>query len=159
MSSRRAQITMTPDERRAFLAEQRVVTCATIGPSGRPHLMPLWYISDGEAVSAWTYARSQKARNLGRRPEATLQVEAGDSYDELRGVMMECDAVLIRDPERVEAIGLAIALRYAPGELTRDTAPPELRAFIARQATKRVAMRFTPTRTVSWDHRKLGGTY
>ncbi len=157
--SRRAQITMTGEELRAFLAEQRVLTCATVGPSGRPHLMPLWYVTHDDAVLCWTYASSQKARNLERRPEATLQVEAGDSYEQLRGVMLECDAELIRHPDDIEEIGLAIALRYAPGELTADTAPPELRAFIAKQATKRVAMRFTPTRTVSWDHRKLGGGY
>jgi PPOX class probable F420-dependent enzyme len=157
--SRRAQIAMTPGELRAFLAEQRVLTCATIGPSGRPHLMPLWYIADGDAILAWTYGTSQKVRNLERRPQATLQIEAGDTYDQLRGVMMECDVELIRDPERIARTGLDIALRYAPGELTAQTAPPELRQFIARQATKRVALRFTPTRTVSWDHRKLGGGY
>jgi PPOX class probable F420-dependent enzyme len=157
--SRRAQIAMTPEELRTFLAQQRVVTCATIGPSGRPHLMPLWYIADGDAILAWTYGASQKVRNLERRPQATLQIEAGDTYDQLRGVMMECDVELVRDPERIARTGLDIALRYAPGELTPQTAPPELRQFIARQATKRVALRFTPTRTVSWDHRKLGGGY
>lgn len=157
--SRREQIRMSPGETAAFLAEQRVVTCATIGPGGRPHLMPLWYVPDGEAVLCWTYASSQKARNLVRRPEATLQVESGVSYEELRGVMMECDAELIRDHERVRAIGLSIALRYAPGGLTAETAPAELHAFIDRQARKRVAMRFTSTRTVTWDHRKLGGVY
>jgi nitroimidazol reductase NimA-like FMN-containing flavoprotein (pyridoxamine 5'-phosphate oxidase superfamily) len=157
--SRRDQIRMTDEEVASFLAEQRVVTCASIGPEGRPHLMPLWFVPDGEALLAWTYAASQKAKNLLRDPRATLQIESGDSYEELRGVMFEADTELIAGPEEVAAIGLRIALRYAPGDLTAADAPPELRDFVAGQAQKRVALRFIPTHTISWDHRKLGGTY
>ena len=75
--SRRDQIRMSADEVRAFLDGERTVTCATIGRDGRPHLMPLWYVvRDGE-LWAWTYAKSQKVRNLERDPRCTLQVEAG----------------------------------------------------------------------------------
>jgi hypothetical protein len=156
--SRRAEIRMTAEEIRAFLGAERVVTCASMGPGGRPHLMPLWYMLDGDAIVCWTYAASQKARNLERLPEATLQVEAGVQYHELRGVMMECDVELIGDVERLRGLGMAIALRYAPLDPGAEP-PPELAEFVARQATKRVGLRFTATRTVSWDHRKLGGTY
>jgi PPOX class probable F420-dependent enzyme len=157
--SRRDQIRMTDEEVASFLAEQRVVTCASIGPDGRPHLMPLWFVADGETLLAWTYAASQKAKNLRRDPRATLQIESGDSYEELRGLMFEADAELVETPEEVAAIGLLIALRYAPGDLTPADAPPELRDFVAAQARKRLVLRFRPTRTVSWDHRKLAGTY
>src|SRR5262245_48327275 len=106
MPSLRDKIKLSDAERLAFLDEERVVTCATLGPRGRPHLMPLWYVVEDGAVLAWTYARSQKARNLERQAQATLQVEAGrDDYEQLRGVMMECDVELVREPERVEAIG------------------------------------------------------
>src|SRR5579859_1507240 len=152
--SRRAEIVMSSEERGEFLGGQRVVTCATIGPNGRPHLMPLWYVVDGDAIVCWTYAASQKVKNLERLAQATLQVEAGVEYSELRGVMMECDVELIREPERVRAAGMAIALRYAPLEPGAEP-PPELIEFVGRQATKRVGLRFTPTRTASWDHRKL----
>jgi PPOX class probable F420-dependent enzyme len=157
--SRRDQIRMSAEELTAFLVEQRVVTCASVGPDGRPHLMPLWYVPDGLDVLAWTYAASQKAKNLRRDPRATLQIEAGDSYEELRGVMFEADTELIEAPEEIAAVGLRVALRYAPGEMSVADAPPELRAFVAAQARKRIALRFRPTRTVSWDHRKLAGTY
>ena len=151
---------MSAEECREFLATQRVVTCASVGPNGRPHLMPLWYVPSDDVLLCWTYAASQKAKNLERLPQATLQVEAGVGYDELRGVMMECDVELIREPERVKAAGLAIALRYAPVELEPGAEPPpQLVEFVARQAAKRVALRFTPTRAVTWDHRKLGGSY
>src|ERR671934_196713 len=77
MPSRRDQITMTDNELRAFVAEQKIVSVATLGPRGRPHLMPLWYVADGLILRGWTYAKSQKAKNLERDPHATLQIEDG----------------------------------------------------------------------------------
>ncbi len=159
MALKRSQITLSDAEMQAFFEEERVVTCATIGPNGRPHLMPLWYVVDKGLITGWTFGKSQKVRNLERLPQATLQIEAGrDRYLELRGVMLECDVEILRDPASVEAIGLALARRYGglpPGaELS-----PEARAGVLKQVAKRVGMRFTPTRVVSWDHRKLGGGY
>ncbi len=149
MASRRDQIQMSDHELRSFLDEEKVVTCATIGPNGRPHLMPLWYFVDGDALRGWTYAKSQKAKNLERDPHATLQIEAGVAYEELRGVMMECDVELVHDD--VAAFGISLFERYAPGV--------DVGEMIAQQAPKRVGLTFRPTRTVTWDHRKLGGTY
>jgi nitroimidazol reductase NimA-like FMN-containing flavoprotein (pyridoxamine 5'-phosphate oxidase superfamily) len=156
---RRDVIRMTDEELATFLLEERTVICATTSAARRPHLMPLWYVPDAHELLSWTYAASQKAANLRRDPRATLQIEAGNSYEELRGVMIEADVELVADVARTAEIGLRIALRYAPGELSPKDAPPELREFIEGQAPKRVAMRFIPTRVVSWDHRKLGGRY
>ena len=150
---------MTEQELAEFIDGHRTVTCATIGPGGRPHLMPLWFCVRAGRITSWTYAASQKAKNLERLPQATLQLESGESYDQLRGVMMECDVTLLTDTEQVAGVGLDLSLRYAPGNMTADEAPDELRAFIARQATKRVAMVFEPTRTITWDHCKLDGVY
>ncbi len=90
------------------------------GPRGWPHLMPLWYVlrdappgEPGPRLWAWTYAASQKVRNLERDPRATLQVEAGEQYQELRGVMLECEVVVHRDLEIVSALGQEIFARYA----------------------------------------------
>ena len=118
--SRRDQIRMSDDEAGAFLEEQRTVTCATLGPRGWPHLMPLWYLlRDGE-IWCWTYTKSQKVKNLERDPRATLQVEAGDSYEKLRGVMLECDTVIHRDTPDVQAFGEALFERYARQSGHRD---------------------------------------
>jgi len=152
MPSRRDQISMSDNELREFLAEHRVVTCATIGPNGRPHLMPLWYAVDGVELRGWTYAKSQKAKNLERDPRATLQVEDGEQYHELRGAMMECDVAVDREPDTVAGYGRALFERFG-------ATGPEVDEMIAKQAPKRIGLRFTPTRIVSWDHRKLGGVY
>ena len=155
---RRSQITMSPAELEAFLDEERVVTCATIGPDGRPHLMPLWYVVDGTTITTWTFGKSQKVKNLERLARATLQVEAGDLYVELRGAMMECDVELIRELDAATEIGLRLGVRYATA--TGGAVPAEeRRQIVAKQAPKRIGLRFHPTRIVTWDHRKLGGGY
>jgi len=155
MPSRRSAIAMSEAELHRFVDEERVLTCATIGPGGRPHLMPLWYLREGDTLLAWTYGKSQKVRNLERDPRATLQLEAGrDVYGQLRGVMLECDVAIERDPARVGEFGLKLMARYAGAELSAPA-----RAGVLQQAPKRVVLRFSPTRVVSWDHRKLGGAY
>jgi PPOX class probable F420-dependent enzyme len=150
--SRREQIQMTDEELRAFLGEQMVMQCATVGPRGRPHVVPLWFVPDGTELRGWTYAKSQKARNLDRDPRATIGIEDGVQYQDLRGVMLECDVELEREVERVAEYGLALVDRYAGGG-------EEAREAFRKQAEKRVGLRFVPTRIVSWDHRKLGGGY
>ena len=159
---------MDDAEAAAFLGEERTVTCATAGPRGWPHLMPLWYVlrpvADGEPgprLWAWTYAVSQKVRNLERDPRATLQVEAGEEYQELRGVMLECDVVIHREQALVAAFGHEIFRRYAAprGQAPVSELPPEVGAMVQAQAAKRVALEFAERRRATWDHRKLGGVY
>jgi PPOX class probable F420-dependent enzyme len=142
--NRRAAIAMSEAEVAAFLAAERVITVATMGRDGWPHLMPLWYVlRDGECW-AWTYAKSQKVRNLERDARCTLQVESGDSYDQLRGVMLKCAAAIHRDPEIVAGVGTELAARYGGGGHVTPA-----------QATKRVALQFVVKEIASFDHRKL----
>jgi hypothetical protein len=166
--SRREQIKMSEPEAGAFLAEERTLTCATVGPRGWPHLMPLWYVlrdqpapGAGPRLWAWTYGASQKVRNLERDPRATVQVEAGESYAELRGIALECEVVIWRDLASVAALGEQIMLRHS---VPRGLQPPlqlpgEGRAVIERQAAKRVGLEFVERRRATWDHRKLAGVY
>jgi PPOX class probable F420-dependent enzyme len=157
--SRRDQIRMTDAELAAFLDEQRTVIAATNGRDGWPHLMPLWYVvRDGELWS-WTYAKSQKVRNLERDPRATLEVEAGEQYHELRGVMIRARVAIHRDVEVVSAFGVELFERYT-GTGRAGTASPEVAAMVAAQAPKRVALQFAAEAPpVTWDHGKLGGVY
>jgi PPOX class probable F420-dependent enzyme len=152
MPSRRSAITMTDAELHRFLQEERIVTVASMGPNGRPHLMPLWFVSDGAVISTWTFGKSQKVKNLERNPKATLQVEAGDQYLDLRGAMLECDVEIVRDTPAVEKVGTRIMRRYSDTE--DDGTVPD---SVKMQAPKRVLLVFRPTRVASWDHRKLGG--
>ncbi|MDO8184259.1 pyridoxamine 5'-phosphate oxidase family protein [Conexibacter sp. JD483] len=154
--SRRDLIRMSEEELAAFLDEQRTVVVATVGRDGWPHLMPLWYtVRDGE-LWAWTYARSQKVKNLERDDRVTLQVEDGTTYDQLRGVMVKANVRLHHDPELVTAFGLELFSRYGDG----GEPAPEVEAMVRAQAPKRVALQFVAAEPpVTWDHRKLAGVY
>jgi PPOX class probable F420-dependent enzyme len=151
--SRRDQIVMSAEEAAAFLESERIVTCATFGPRGWPHLMPLWYIVRDGTLWAWTYAKSQKVRNLERDPRCTLQVEAGGAdYSQLRGVMLETEVVIHRDPDTVVGVGTELTQRYGGAQAT-----PEAMEAMRRQAAKRVAFEFVERRRATWDHRKIAG--
>ena len=156
MPSRRDQIKLSPAEQLELLDEERIVVVTSIGPRGWPHSMPLWYVvRDGE-IWSWTFAKSQKVRNLERDRRCTLLVEAGREYQELRGIQIEAEAEIVRDPDLVFEFAKELTVRYAEGiESIEGDAAAALRA----QAPKRVALRFRPVRTATWDHRKLGGTY
>jgi cobalamin biosynthesis protein CbiD len=104
---------------------------------------------------AWTFAKSQKVRNLERDARATLQVEAGEAYDQLRGVMIKSDVEVIRDTDLVAELGREIFAKYTGGEVT-----DEVSEMVGKQAPKRVAMRFVERERATWDHRKLAaGVY
>src|SRR2546423_3287775 len=102
---------MTPDEVKAFLEAELTAQVATIGPTGRPHLVPVFYVTRGAAIATWTYAKSQKVVNLRRLAEATVLVESGRSYEELRGVSMECAVEIVEDTEQIAQIGQELTHR------------------------------------------------
>ncbi len=154
--SRRSEITLSEDERRELIDSERIVVVSSFGPRGWPHLMPLWYVPRDGEIWIYTYAKSQKVRNLERDPRATLLIETGHEYTELRGLMVEAEAEIEPEIEAVFPLAEELTLRYADG---LDSLEGEARDALKRQAAKRVAIRFEAVRTSSWDHRKLGGGY
>jgi PPOX class probable F420-dependent enzyme len=165
--SRRDQIKLSPAEQAELLDDERVVIVSTLGPRGWPHSMPMWFTvrePEGEVhpegppgeIWIWTYAKSQKVKNLERDPRATLLVETGEEYLELRGFQIEADVEIVRDPARVLEFGRELTVRYSGGI---DSIEGDAAAAMEAQAAKRVALRFEARRVASWDHRKLGGTY
>ena len=154
--SRRDQITLGQAELLALLESERVVVISSIGPRGWPHSMPLWYVPRDGEIWIWTYAKSQKVRNLERDPRATLLLEAGHDYSELRGAMIEAEAVIHRDPETIVEFAQELTLRYSEGI---SSVEGDAKAALEAQAPKRVAIQFRARRTATWDHAKLGGVY
>jgi PPOX class probable F420-dependent enzyme len=154
--SRRDQIQLSEEELLQLLDEERIAVVSSLGPRGWPHSMPLWFVPRGGEVWIWTYAKSQKVRNLERDPRATVLVETGREYGELRGAMIEAEAEIHRDSETVLGFAEELTMRYAEGI---SSVEGEAKAALEAQAPKRVAIRFRALRTATWDHRKLGGTY
>jgi hypothetical protein len=118
--------------------------------------MPMWYVPRDGELWVWTYGKSQKVRNLERDPRATLLVETGHAYTELRGVMIEAEAEIHRDLETVSEFGEQLTVRYSEGI---SSVEGDAAAALQAQAAKRVAIHFHPLRTATWDHGKLGGTH
>jgi PPOX class probable F420-dependent enzyme len=151
--SRRELIKMSPEEVDEFLSGRRTMNVATIGPSGHPHLVAMWYGFLDSKPAFWTYARSQKVVNLRRDPRLTCLVEDGDRYEELRGVELVGTGTIVEDREKVMELGENIYERYF-GPVDDSSRP-----VIAQMGAKRVAVQIQVSRVVSWDHRKLGGVY
>jgi PPOX class probable F420-dependent enzyme len=154
--SRRDQIKLSDDDLRELLDAERIAVVSSLGPRGWPHLMPMWFVVRDGDLWVWTYAKSQKVRNLERDPRATVLVETGREYGELRGVMIEAEADVHRDFGTVIGFAEKLTLRYAEGI---SSVEGDAKRALEAQAPKRVAIHFRPQRTATWDHRKLGGTY
>jgi PPOX class probable F420-dependent enzyme len=149
-TKQRAQIVMSAAEITDFVTSSRTGTLATIGSDGQPHLTAMWYaVVDGE-IWLETKAKSQKAVNLIRDPRVTFMIEAGDTYDSLRGVSFEGIAEIIDEPDAIFRVGVSVWERYT-GPYTEDVKPA-----VDMMMNKRVAVRIVGQRTRSWDHRKLG---
>jgi PPOX class probable F420-dependent enzyme len=155
MSSRRSEITLDRAEQLELLNSERIVVVSSWGPRGWPHSMPLWYVPRDGEVWIYTYAKSQKVINLNRDPRATLLLETGHDYGELRGIEIEAEAEVHGDPEVVYELARELTTRYSGGAAIDAAGAEALRA----QALKRVAVRFEARRTATWDHRKLGGEH
>jgi PPOX class probable F420-dependent enzyme len=153
MPSRRDQIKMTPAEVDEFLAGRRTLNIATIGPTGHPHVVAMWYGFYGDQIAFWTFGRAQKVLNIRRDPKISALVEDGQTYSQLRGVELVGTARLIEDREGIVEIGLSVAQRYQ--NVDAETA----RSFVEGQAGKRLGVVIDVERVVSWDHTKLGGEY
>jgi hypothetical protein len=146
---RRARaIAMTSDEVDAFLAEQRTCRVATVGAGG-PHATPLWYAWLDGALWLTSLSRSQRWKDLLADPRIAVVVDAGEAYDELRGVELRGRVEVVgevpRTGEPVPELVVpeqAFADRYSGGTIIRD----------GRHAW----LRLVPEKITSWDFRKIG---
>ncbi|HEX9260147.1 MAG TPA: pyridoxamine 5'-phosphate oxidase family protein [Acidimicrobiales bacterium] len=155
MANRRDAIKMSETEVHEFLQGRRVMNVATLGPSGHPHLVAMWYGFVEGHPAFWTFGKAQKVVNLRRDSRITCLVEDGESYDQLRGVELIGTGRIVEDYEAVLAIGKSVGERYTGPAAVSEAALP----FLEAQARKRVGVIIDVDKVVSWDHTKLGGGY
>ena len=156
----RKDLTMTDEERDAFLEEPHTLHVATIGRDGYPHLAPMWYVVDEGKVVFRSFSKSQKIINLQRNPRVTVLAESGNAYAELRGAMIRGTGRLVTDRDYVLSLYGRLAARYPffgqePAELDAEA----LEAAFGRFAEKNTAVVVEPDKIATWDHTKLGGGY
>ncbi len=148
--NQRSQIEMTEEELDLFIDQSRTCTMATVGPGGMPHLVAMWYAWLDGHIWLESKAKAQKIVNLRRDDRMSVMIEAGNTYDTLRGVSLEGRGVIVEDPDELWRVGVNVWERY--------TAPysQEFEPFVEAMLRKRVAVRLDVERVRSWDHRKLG---
>jgi PPOX class probable F420-dependent enzyme len=118
---------MTPDEIDGFLSHgTRTAKLATSGSGGEPHVMPVWFVLDGQELVFTTSGDSVKGRNLRRNPRAAVIVDeevAPYAFVHIRGRV-----TLSEDLEELARFATAIGGRYMgpdrAGEFGRRNAVP-----------------------------------
>ncbi len=154
MSARR-DIAMSTAEVLEFLEQGRHLQVATIGKDGWPHLTTLWYVVVDERVVFRCFSKSQRLVNLTRNPRLTVLVEEGDSYESLRGVMIQGTAVLDNDPTAVLDAYYRVTAKYQNREVAREA----VEQMFGRFVSKNTVVTVDPHNVISWDHTKLSGGY
>jgi nitroimidazol reductase NimA-like FMN-containing flavoprotein (pyridoxamine 5'-phosphate oxidase superfamily) len=101
--NRRQQIQLSPDEQAALFRERKKAALATIDKDGFPHVVAMNYFAKDGAFYMTSYGKAQKVVNVRRNPKAALMVETGDTYAELRGVMIRGRCEILEDPDTVKA--------------------------------------------------------
>jgi hypothetical protein len=118
--------------------------------------MPMNYGVDREGrVVMTSFAKAQKVKNIERDPRASLLVESGEGYSDLKSVLLYCDVEILGGAEEVAQ---AMAIIQGSTSLSKDFSS-EMSEQARASYAKRVVLRFTPFQTISWDHSKLGGKY
>ncbi len=157
MPSRRELIQLTDDEMRAYAAQTKTLIIVSNGKDGFPHPMPMWFYADDDLnFYCTTFRKSQKVLNFRRDPKATLLIETGEEYAELKSLMVYASTSVIDDLDIVT--NTLVEINSKGAQLDADQLA-RLRDGVAKTAEKRVVLKFAPERFVSWDHGKLGGRY
>ena len=149
----RSKVVMTDAEIDEFLAGRHSMTMSTIGPDGGIHSVAMWYGFLEGAVAIESKAKAQKVVNLRRDPRMTMLVEDGETYETLRGVSLVGRGEVVEDPDRIWELGVSVFSRY--------NAPytEEMKPYVEMMLNKRVVVKMLVDKVISWDHRKLGGSY
>lgn len=157
----RKDLSMTDEELLAFLSDgAKTLQVASNDRDGYPHIVPMWFLVEDGKVVFRSFSKSQKIVNLRRNPKLSVLIESGETYDELKGVMIRGTATLIDDRATVLAIYGAIAAKYKMiGGESVQLEGAALEAAFGSYAEKNTAVVVEPIKVASWDHSKLGGAY
>jgi PPOX class probable F420-dependent enzyme len=121
---------MTEAEMREFLLEgTRTAKVATVMADGAPHVMPVWFVLDGDRIVFTTGRRSVKGRDLRRDPRVAIIVE--DDTPPFAFVHVRGRAQISEDLDAMLRFATAIGARYMGAERAaefgrRNAAPGEL---------------------------------
>src|SRR6478609_2843996 len=99
---------------RFLLQGTRTAKIATVGPSGKPHVVPVWFTIDDRDLFFSTSSRSVKARNIARDPRVAIAVD--DEAPPFAFVSITGRAHIIERPTDFLQWTTRIATRYVGAE-------------------------------------------
>lgn len=127
------------DER---LRKEPIIWLSTVRPDGRPHLVPVWFLWDGESILIFSQPGNQKMRNLQQNKNVMLALEAAEQGEDV--VMIEGKAALLDKSNQTMNLP-DFAEKYAALIKSMDTNAEELAKSYSE------GIRITPTRFISWS--------
>ena len=140
----RLDLSLTQEELEAFLTRQRTVRLATVDGTGRPQVVPLWFVwLDGTMFFNSTLG-NVTVRNVEANPIVSAVVDDGDAYDELRGTLLRGPLERADGDDRVDRVKALWSAKYMGG----NPVPYD-------RWRNRVWLRLVPERISSWDFRKI----
>jgi hypothetical protein len=145
------RIAMSPEELDQYLGNERTCRVATVGGEGAPHVAPLWFVWDGQALWLNSIVKSQRWTDLARDPRVAVVIDGGHGYGELHGVEITGRAEPVGPVPRT-ADGDSVPELEGPEQLFADKYSGGQVAHDGRHAW----LRITPEKLVSWDFRKMG---
>jgi nitroimidazol reductase NimA-like FMN-containing flavoprotein (pyridoxamine 5'-phosphate oxidase superfamily) len=140
----RLDITLTSEEVDAFLNQQKTARVATVGPGGDPHVVPLWFVWLDGAMFMNSTRGNVTVENLHASPNVAAVCDDGETYDDLRGVLMHGPVVEAGQDRRLDAVEHRWSEKYLAGN------PVPFATW-----KNRVWLRLDPVRISSWDFRKI----
>jgi PPOX class probable F420-dependent enzyme len=76
----------------AALRRSTVLWLSSVGADGRPHVVPAWFVWDGERIVLFSKPKARKIRNLRCQPRAMIAVGAAGLHFDVE--LIEADAEL-----------------------------------------------------------------
>lgn len=132
-------VDLTPEVREFLLYSTRTGKCATVRADGRPHVVPVWFLLDGNDIVFTTWGKSVKAHNIRRDPRASLCID--DELPPFSYALIEGNATLVEDREQLRYWATRIGARYMGADRGE--------AYGKRNSVEgELLVRLTPTRVI-----------
>ena len=129
---------------RALLGRSLIASLATVDSRGRPHVVPMWFLRQGERILIPTSSKTVKIRHLARNPQAAVMVHEVAPAHAVSGVLVRGAVEILTGPE-ARRLNRRIHLRYVSA---RDLAKPKFADYLrGDDVTIAVAMEQVAT----WD--------
>jgi PPOX class probable F420-dependent enzyme len=132
---------------RALLSEPLLARIATVSPDDlQPHVVPVWFLWDGESVWISSYSSTRKIRELQGNPKCSIVIDTSGRPDGLSAVLFEGRAELVTEPrEFVREMVTRVYARYLGPEGVLAAEPQE---WI--HSPENLLIKLTPEKTFAW---------